>query len=201
MATVFEEDLIDTIKYLKITLNLDDAEIGGILTRHSSILKYSSLGCSEFINCFILYFGDTEVIRNVVLKCPKLLGYKPETLFIKLNELRGLLDFSVDELGQFISKDPKMCTYSVKNLKSKIEFLNKEGIEGEGLKKIVMKYPQILTYSVETKLSVNVEYLKKRLGLRQGDVCRLLTGFPPLAWLRASNLGKSVVTCKNLRHL
>ncbi|KAE9447246.1 hypothetical protein C3L33_20827, partial [Rhododendron williamsianum] len=108
----------------------------------------------------------------------KMLGRSPE----ELDEIVGYLESQGvrrDWMGYVMSQCPQLLSYSMEELKSRVQFFLDMGMNDKDFGTMVFDYPQVLGYFSMEEMKQKVRYLME-FGLSYEDVGRLLAFRPEL---------------------
>uniref|UniRef100_A0A5B7AQZ2 Uncharacterized protein n=1 Tax=Davidia involucrata TaxID=16924 RepID=A0A5B7AQZ2_DAVIN len=100
----------------------------------------------------------------------------------ELDEIVGYLESNGvrrDWMGYVISRCPELLSYSMEEVKSRVEYYLDMGVNDNDFGTMVFDYPKVLGYFSMEEMNQKVAYLKE-FGLNHGDVGRLLAFKPQL---------------------
>eukprot|EP00523_Entomoneis_sp_CCMP467_P003364 CAMPEP_0168752438 /NCGR_PEP_ID=MMETSP0724-20121128/18385_1 /TAXON_ID=265536 /ORGANISM="Amphiprora sp., Strain CCMP467" /LENGTH=592 /DNA_ID=CAMNT_0008800685 /DNA_START=200 /DNA_END=1975 /DNA_ORIENTATION=- len=172
------------IKVLQETMNLNITELQSIVRRGPALLHLSAdknMAPTILYLLRLLDFSRKE-LKEMVLACPAILGYKKETLKAKVRFFTDVMRFTVPEARKVLLKEPKLWRASVKTgLMPHWRFLvldlelNRDVLAH----KILARNPRILIYSRDNNLVPKlIFYCIMTLHMEPHHVQKLLTKYP-----------------------
>ncbi|KAI8532989.1 hypothetical protein RHMOL_Rhmol11G0261100 [Rhododendron molle] len=159
-------------------------------------LKHNSLSYPQIAKLICMSRGNLYAIRHVAewvksinvkgrfigvaltKSGEKMLGRSPE----ELDEIVGYLESQGvrrDWMGYVMSQCPQLLSYSIEELKSRVQFFLDMGMNDKDFGTMVFDYPQVLGYFSMEEMKQKVRYLME-FGLSYEDVGRLLAFRPEL---------------------
>mmetsp|Transcript_806 Transcript_806/g.1932 ORF Transcript_806/g.1932 Transcript_806/m.1932 type:complete len:897 (+) Transcript_806:281-2971(+) len=184
-----QRNLAPTILLLVRSLGLSKEELRTLLLDSPSILGYSLSNLKRKISFFFnLYDGpdgvDSDSVRKLLLSTPKVMLAGVDTgLRPRVDFLHREMQFSQDELQRLFLKNPLILLYSVEeNIKNKIVFffilqLNLEPVD---VRKILLKFPQVVDYSLESHLRPLFEFFTLDIKFSAAEFGVIVLKFPKL---------------------
>ncbi|CAN6477188.1 unnamed protein product [Victoria cruziana] len=175
------EEMNEKVGYLK-QFGLETEELGRLLA-----FKPQLLGCSieDKWKPLVKYFYYLGIKRDGM---KRILMMKPMIFCVDLEstiapKVRFLRDIGVetDALGGVLVKFPALLTYSLyKKIRPAVVFLiTKAGVSRQEIGKVIALEPQLVGYSVNNKLEVNVKYFLS-LGIPLRLLGQMIVDFPML---------------------
>jgi len=121
-------------------------------------------------------------VQKIVMQRPSVLSLNLERSVIpKVQYLQGVLGLKGAEVGKALFKCTSLFTYSVQKFEDSAEYcLSELGLSHKQLRKLVLKAPTILGFSLNSKVIVTVDFLSAELGITRREVGTLLMTFPQL---------------------
>ncbi|CAN1817584.1 Transcription termination factor MTERF5, chloroplastic [Linum perenne] len=151
-------DLPRHIPYL-IDLGLDMERIKGITRRFPAFANYTLEGKIRPVVEFLIDLGIPKSSIPVILtKRPQLCGISLSENIIPT--MRMLEKFGVDksQWAKVIHRCPSLLTYSRHKYESVVQFLHEMGVSADNIGKLLTRFPNIMSYSVEDNLRPTAEY-------------------------------------------
>ncbi|GMP37934.1 hypothetical protein CsSME_00009397 [Camellia sinensis var. sinensis] len=146
-------------------------------------LKHNSLSYPQIGNLICMSRGNLDAIRHVAdwLKSINMKGRFIGVALVKAGEnILELSDEELDEImGYVVSQCPWLLSYSMDELKSRVQFYLDMGMNDKDFGTMVFDYPQVLGYFSMEEMKQKVGYLME-FGLGNEDVGRLLAFKPQL---------------------
>ncbi|GMH72131.1 hypothetical protein TrRE_jg2783 [Triparma retinervis] len=196
--SVMLDDLVPTVEYLKGEVGMTDVELKRMIKKHPRVVRYNRVTIKRNISFFrTSVLGGlgtkkerTRNLKRIYLQAPRLLGYDPKGLGVKVEYFKdmGLRD---EELRELFVSCPSILTYSTENnIEATREWLELQGLGEDKVCRCLVKYPNLFTLSVTQNLDPKVEWMEGRIGLERerGHVARVVSMFPPIMWLSKNNL-------------
>lgn len=173
-------------KYLK-EYGYRECEIKLILNDYE-ILNYnetSLLNKIKIINEYLETIFNQEEIIRITSTCPSLYGYNLN--YIK-NKYLNFINIGYDKitLNKMILKFPNIIIYTSKNIQTKINTLNKLGLD---IIKITSKLPQIYAYSND--FIINKYNYLLNLGFMEEKLLKIINVYPQILSLDYTNIDKT----------
>lgn len=175
-----EKDLLPVIDYLK-SLNATADDIDKIIT------SFPGLFCYDLEKDFRPAVSQLESVGVDPSLMGKIFRRHPQLLKNRMNfgsKVQFLLRLGLEkeDLGRTIYNAPQLLGLREEKLLPTVKFLEKIGVKGSSLRKVLKLKPMVLAYSVEAKLQPNVNFLQS-LGINQLDIGKLVTRHPQLLTL------------------
>lgn len=178
-------DLMSIQSFLQQSLGLTTADWKQ-LNRKGQVAMWSRTSVCRTIQ-FILSFMNTSLVTKVILSCPQLFQYKTDQLQESIDYFWDKLALTNDQVTWMVTISPIILTLNVDtNLRPTVRFLQSLGSDSwEGWRRMMVRYPQLLTYLVENVLKPKLEFLETTLLDLQihGSLQRIVSHFPPIFWL------------------
>lgn len=159
-------------------------------------LKHNSLSYPQIGKLICMSKGNLESIRSLIewLKTIHVKGRFHGVALMKAGD--SMLNRSMEELveiisllesngvrrewmGHVVSRSPKLLSYSIEEVKSRVGFFLDMGMNEKDFGTMVFDYPRVLGYFTMEEMNEKVNYLKE-FGLSDEDVGRLLAFKPQL---------------------
>ncbi|KAF7126785.1 hypothetical protein RHSIM_Rhsim11G0177400 [Rhododendron simsii] len=168
----------------------------GLATEMYRWLKHNSLSYPQIAKLICMSRGNLYAIRHaaewvksinvkgrfigvaLTKSGEKMLGRSPE----ELDEIVGYLESQGVRrvwMGYVMSQCPQLLSYSMEELKSRVQFFLDMGMNDKDFGTMVFDYPQVLGYFSMEEMKQKVHYLME-FGLSYEDVGRLLAFRPEL---------------------
>ncbi|KAJ7978362.1 Transcription termination factor family protein [Quillaja saponaria] len=159
-------------------------------------LKHNSLSYPQIAKLICMSKGELESILRLA-EWLKTIGVKGRFLGVALvksgekilerskDELDEVVQYLVDNgirrewMGYVLSRCPQLLSYSLEEVKSRVEFYLDMDMNEKDFGTMVFDYPRVLGYFTVEEMKQKVDYLKE-FGLRIEDVGRLLAFKPQL---------------------
>ena len=148
----------------------------------------------ELIN-LLCNLGYTKEESKEILNTYSLNAYKPETLKKKIEEINiymKKLGYSKKE----VIKMPAIYSYSIDNIKQKIEDMKKLGYSKKEVIKMTKSLPAIYGYSIDN-IKKKIEDMKK-LGYSKEEVIKMTKSLPSIYCLSIDNIKKKIEDMEEL---
>ena len=193
IATV---DSLDIARALCSSLSLTAKQASAFLTATGGTTVEKGKEVLDKVTYFRNEVGmSKERLRKLIAQHPKLVA----TVFLEdvkttMEFLQEELELSQRQIRTLTAASPSVIRYYRTDLRRNIAFLRGPALKlsSDGLKKLVLKRPQLLGYSIE-KLQLTTHYFKTYLGIYGEDLGFLVTRFPfLLAYSVENNLAPSV---------
>lgn len=161
-------------RYL-VELGMDLEKIKAITRKFPAFAYYTLEGKIKPIVEFLLGIGVPESEIPIILgKRPQLCGISISDNILPTMKLLESLGVDQKQWAKVIYRTPALLTYSRQKLNTTVDFLHETGVPPENVGKILTRYPNIISYSVEDKLKPTVQYFRS-IGV---DVAHLLYRSP-----------------------
>jgi mTERF domain-containing protein, mitochondrial len=166
------------VQVLQDTMDLSGADLRALLSLHPSILHLSADRNVAPTILFLvrsLDLGKAD-LRHLVLRCPAVLGYSRSNLRAKLAFFRRLMGYSIDETRVLFLKEPRILRASVRDglIPHWRYFVSHVQLSPTDLRRIVLKNPKLLLYSIERNLYPKLNILN----MTTDQTHRVLLSFP-----------------------
>jgi hypothetical protein len=184
LALSIDDNLEPTFKSLQEHLNLTETETAKLCVRAPQILMCNSDDNLEPKIKWLqerLNLTETQTAKLCV-RAPSILAFNVDgNIEPTVDWLEQRLDLDQVELGKVIRTTPTVLTLRVDSLEQKLDCLQHILCLDDGsLKKIVVRAPNVMTYSPSTNVAPKVQWLQQQLFLAEVDVGELVRKFPPL---------------------
>lgn len=170
-------DLSPSVVYL-IELGLELKQIQGITRRFPSFAYYSLEGKIRPVVEFLLDLGVPKSdIPTILKKRPQLCGISLSENIIPTMSFLESLGVDKRKWAKVIHRFPAFLTYSRQKVNTTVKFLLEMGLLEADIGKVLMRCPNIISYSVEDKLRPTSAYFQS-LGVNVAALlCRSPTTF------------------------
>ena len=196
--SVMLSDLVTTVDYLKCEVGMTDVELKRMIKKHPRVVRYNRVTIKRNISFFrTVVLGGmgtkkerTKQLKRIYLQAPRLLGYDPKGLGVKVEYFKRM-GMENEEVRELFVSCPSILTYSTENnIEATRAWLEHQGLGREKVIRCLVKYPNLFTLSVTQNLEPKVEWMEGRIGLDRGrgHVARVVSMFPPIMWLSRTNL-------------
>lgn len=156
------------------------------LNRKGQVATWSRTNVRQTIQ-FFRNIMDESLVTKVILSCPQLLLYKTDRLQEPIDYFLRELALNNDQVTRMVAICPIILTLNVDtNLRPTVRFLQSLGSDNwDGWRTMMIRYPQLLTHSVENVLKPKLEFVETTLlDLQIHDsLRRIVSRFPPIFWL------------------
>lgn len=153
-------NLRPSILYLQ-ELGMDLDQIKGITRRFPSFAYYSLEGKIKPVVEFLLDLGVPKSdIPNILHKRPQLCGISLHENIIPTMMYLESLGVDKTQWAKVICRFPAMLTYSRQKMQDSVDFLCEIGMSSENIGKVLTRWPNITSYSVEDNLQPTAEYFR-----------------------------------------
>ena len=139
-------------------------EFGSIVTRFPRLFSYSLFKVKHVTGFLRFELGlDATQVKRVIFQAPQIVGLNTEgNLQQKLDLLQTRLSLTRQELGLVLSKMPTLMNLGIQsNLLPKLQYLEKVANDtthpGDVVKRMVLKQPTLLGYSLENRIRPRME--------------------------------------------
>jgi hypothetical protein len=151
------------LDWLQQRLNLDEAQMGKLITKAPSILTLSIPDNLEPKLNWLqqhLHMNDAQVSK-IVRRTPTIFNFSiPNKLEPTLKWLQQRLSLDGDELAKLVEAEPTLLGSSIPtNLEPTLDFYQ-ECIGIEGTKELLARNPRLFTASLDSRLKPRLEQLK-----------------------------------------
>ncbi|CAN0924668.1 Transcription termination factor MTERF5, chloroplastic [Linum grandiflorum] len=151
-------DLPQHILYL-IELGLDMERIKGITRKFPAFAHYTLEGKIRPVVEFLVDLGiPKSSIPLILSKRPQLCGISLSENLIPTMKLLESLGVDKGQWAKVIHRCPALLTYSRHKVEAVVKFLHEMGVSAENIGKLLTRYPNIMSYSVEDNLRPTAEY-------------------------------------------
>ncbi|KAL3911248.1 MAG: hypothetical protein SGILL_007355, partial [Bacillariaceae sp.] len=181
-----KKNISPTVLFLQRQLQVSKKELRTLLLGCPTLLNYSRANLNaKIVNFFQNIMGFTVAeTRRLLLKEPKVLRGSVKTgLIPRLLFLHKEVQISSQDLRTIVKKNPRILAMNVdQNLQPKLIFffILTLRMEPRDVSKLLVKYPQVLNYSLERHIMPIYQYFTNTLDLSTLEFVRILKRYPRL---------------------
>ena len=148
---------------------------------------------------YLLKLGYSHEDIEKILSCYALKSLKEDTLLIHIKNNYNLLislGYSHEDVIKMTKTLPSLYSYSIENIKQKIEDLVSLGYKRADVIKMTKSFPSLYGYSIET-INQKIEDLAS-LGYNRADVIKMTKTLPSLYSLSIENIKQKTIFLKEI---
>lgn len=160
-------------------LGLTVDELSKLLRRRTEVVNHKPSTIKKKFQFLVENTSmSREQLKRFFLKFPRILEYNMKKTVQPRLEFLKSLGCQKEDLAKILLQAPAVAELSVENtLLPRVEFLQTEvGVQPESIRKMLLKKPQLLTFSQEC-MSTRVAFLQE-WGLTPEDIARVVTIHP-----------------------
>lgn len=171
-------------RYVEDMLGLSGTDVGRIVSSNAYVLtRHASATARPCVDHLMKALGfSKEDVRSIVLRFPRILllnSAKIDDVHAALQDLMGVASEPSSDFARVVWKSPSVVGLSSSKIKAARDWLVARGVLGqERLRSVVVRFPQLLSHDLESKMDPIVRYMLDDLRLPQDVVARALTTAP-----------------------
>ena len=171
-------------RYVEDMLGLSDDDVGRIVSSNAYVLtRHASATARPCVDHLMKVLGfSKEEVRSIVLRFSRILllnSSKIGDAHMALQNLMGVASEPSSDFARMVWKFPSVVGLSSSKIKAARDWLAARGVShDEKLRSVVMRFPQLLSHDLETKMDPIVRYMMDDLRLPHDVVARALTTAP-----------------------
>ena len=180
MLETFEENK----KCVEGMLGLSETDVGRIVSSNAYVLtRHASATVRPCVEHLMNSLGfSKEDVRSIVMRFPRILllnSSKIDDVHLALQDMMGVASDPRSDYAKMVWKFPSVVGLSSSKIKASRDWLMEQGVsEREQIRNIVMRFPQLLSHDLETKMGPIIRYMVMELGLPRDVVKRALITAP-----------------------
>lgn len=172
-STSFLDQFEVNKNHLMDLFNLDEKELGKILSSNAYVLsrsaRYTVQPCAEYLRR-MNFSGDQ--IRSIIIRFPRILALSTSKMDNIREYLRGI-GIDNQDFAKIVWKFPPVMGLSASKIELTKKWLVEQGLSSKNdLKTCLLKFPQIMSHSLEEKFEPIINYMLDDLRL-QSDVVKI----------------------------
>jgi len=181
---------------LLVAMGFKVPDLERLVDARDDIMVFKPAGLKEKLDFLRTELGlSPEEVRKLVLKCPRILEYKPaRTIVPRLEWLHEDLKVPRKEFKKIVLRAPQFMSLSLEeSLKPRAEFVR--GVVGGDparMEKVLRKHPDVLTYT-EQSMQKRVEFMTgESVGMSPEQVARAVAAHPQVLHYRIPAMKRRV---------
>jgi hypothetical protein len=137
-----------------------------------------------------LKLSESELLSRMLLRCPALMGCRPESVASSLSFVQHTLGMSDAETRQVVLRHPQVLGY---NFEPSLAALQRNlTLSDLDLRKVVLRFPATLGLSFDTNIAPSIAALKQRLGLTDDELRQVVVSRPTLLGMKRESLAAAL---------